>query len=140
MVAITIGKLASETGVHLETVRYYERIGLIPAPRRARNGYRHYRAEDVRRLSFVRRARDLGFDIEEIRTLLALAEPGLPSCDEVRTLAIAHLGDIQSKISDLQRLASLLTTSIEQCRESEALTCPVLDMLGASAIGSTPNP
>ncbi|GBQ27649.1 helix-turn-helix domain-containing protein [Gluconacetobacter azotocaptans] len=133
MAAITIGKLASQTGVHLETVRYYERIGLIPAPRRARNGYRHYRSEDVRRLSFVRRARDLGFDIEEIRTLLALAEPGQSSCDEVRKLAMAHLGDIQSKISDLQRLASLLTASIEQCRGSEVPACPVLDMLGASA-------
>lgn len=100
MRGLTIGKLAGAAGVHLETIRYYERIGLMPEPGRTTGGYRSYGAEHARRLSFIRRARELGFGIEDIKALLALAEPGHTSCADVKTLTMTHLDDVRAKILD----------------------------------------
>src|SRR5919109_312829 len=105
---LTIATLAKASGVHLETVRYYERIGLMPKPARAANGYRSYGPEHVRRLSFIRRAREIGFSVCQINELLALAQPGRTSCAEVQTLAAAHLAEVRAKIADLCRLESIL--------------------------------
>src|SRR5579863_7621733 len=96
MQGLTIGKLAGAAGVHLETIRYYERIGLMPEPGRTAGGYRSYGADHARRLAFIRRARELGFGIEGIRTLLNLAAPGRASCAEVRALTMAHLDDVRA--------------------------------------------
>ncbi|CAN7613009.1 MerR family transcriptional regulator [Pararhizobium sp. LjRoot238] len=129
MQGLTIGKLAEAAGVHLETVRYYERIGLMPEPGRTTGGYRSYGDEHVLRLSFIRRARELGFTIEDIKTLLALAEPGHRSCAEVRALTMHHLEVVRARIADLRRLESILTATVDQCSGTATPVCPVLDML-----------
>lgn len=132
MRSLTIGKLAELARVHLETIRYYERIGLMPEPGRTPGGYRSYEDGHVRRLSFIRRSREVGFNIEEIKALLALAEPGQVSCAEVRALTMAHLDDVRTKIADLRRLESILAETVDQCSGSDTPACPVLDMLGDS--------
>lgn len=109
MRGLTIGRLAEAAAVNLETVRYYERIGLMPSPPRTRSGHRAYEPSRVRTLSFIRRARELGFAIEEIRALLALAEPGRGSCSEVRKIAAGHLVEVRGKLADLTKLKAILS-------------------------------
>lgn len=131
---LTIGQLAERSGVNLETVRYYERIGLMPEPGRTEGGHRMYDEAHRRRLSFIRRGRELGFGIGEIRALLALAEPQRRSCDEVRAVASAHLQDVRAKIADLARLEALLAGTVDRCDSGAAApSCPVLDLLEAAA-------
>jgi MerR family mercuric resistance operon transcriptional regulator len=126
---LTIGQLAAAAGVNLETVRYYERIGLMPQPARTAAGHRAYEESHIRRLAFVRRARELGFSIEQIRALLALAEPSRASCAEVREIARTHLAEVRAKRADLARLEGILTETIAECSGDAAPSCPVLDML-----------
>lgn len=126
---LTIGELAAAASVNLETVRYYERIGLMPKPFRSPAGYRLYEPDHVVRLAFVRRARELGFTIEDIRALLALHKPGKNKCADVALIAAAHLADIERKVADLQKLATILSTTLKKCRGGPAPSCPVLDML-----------
>jgi MerR family transcriptional regulator, mercuric resistance operon regulatory protein len=128
---LTIGTLAKASGVHLETVRYYERIGLMPKPSRTASNYRSFGPEHVERLSFIRRAREIGFSIREIRELLALAEPGRASCAEVQTLTTVHLGEVRAKIADLRKLETILAGALERCLGESAPACPVLDMLAS---------
>ena len=97
---LTIGRIASAAGVNLETVRYYERIKLMPLPARTASGHRAYEEGHIRRLAFIRRARELGFSIEQIRTLLALAEPTRASCAEVQEVAQTHLDEVRAKLAD----------------------------------------
>lgn len=132
MRTLTIGKLAELSGVHLETIRYYERISLMPEPGRTSGGYRSYGEGHVQRLAFIRRSRELGFNIEEIKMLLALAEPAQASCAEVRALTMVHLEDVRARISDLRRLESILANTVEQCSGNETPACPVLEMLNES--------
>ena len=132
MRALTIGKLAATAGVNLETVRYYERIGLMPKPARSRGGHRHYAHEHTRQLRFIRRARELGFGIQGIRALLALVDPGRRSCGDVRNIASAHLQSIRAKITDLVQLEGILKKTVAQCSGRRTPICPVLDMLGAT--------
>ena len=129
---LTIGKLADLTDVHLETIRYYERIGLMPEPGRTPGGYRSYGDGHVQRLAFIRRSRELGFNIEEIKMLLTLAEPGQASCAEVRALTMVHLEDVRAKIADLRRLESILADTVDQCSGNVTPACPVLEMLTAN--------
>jgi MerR family mercuric resistance operon transcriptional regulator len=129
---LSIGRLAALTGVHLETIRYYERIGLMPAPERTDGGRRMYADAHRRRLAFVYRARQLGFSLEDIRALLALSEPPRRSCREVELIAAAHLADVRAKIADLARLEALLATAVSCCVRDDVPTCPVLDLLEAS--------
>lgn len=132
MQSLTIGRLAAATGVNLETVRYYERIGLMPPPARAASGHRIYEQSHVRRLAFIRRARELGFGIEQIRTLLAIAEPNRSSCAEVRELAQTHLDEVRAKLADLAKLERILSATVSRCSGDPAPTCcPVLDLLTA---------
>lgn len=127
---LTIGRLAELSGVNLETVRYYERIGLMPEPGRTDGGHRIYDPVHRRRLTFIRRGRELGFGIDEIRALLALAEPQRRSCDEVRVVASTHLQDVRAKIADLVRLEALLAVTVDRCdSRADAPSCPVLDLL-----------
>lgn len=127
----TIGRLAAAAGVNLETVRYYERIELMPPPARTASGHRAYEEGHIRRLAFIRRARELGFGIEQIRALLALAEPSRASCAEVREIARTHLDDVRAKLADLARLESILAETVSRCSGDPAPSCPVLDMLAA---------
>lgn len=124
-----ISKAATASGCHLETIRYYERIGLMPSPERIGSGYRSYEHTDVERLRFITRGRDLGFSLEEIRSLLRLAQDPDLSCGEVDQLARKHLGDIQARLADLQRMASELTRTIGACHGDERGTCTILETL-----------
>jgi len=129
MQSMTMGKLARAAGVNLETVRYYERIGLMPLPPRTSNGHRCYAAEHVRRLTFVRRARDLEFGLEDIRDLLALAESSKPCCGDVRAIAAAHLHNIRRKLADLAKLEAILGKTVARCSGERTSTCAVLNVL-----------
>ncbi|QGM98248.1 MerR family transcriptional regulator [Methylocystis parvus] len=133
MQPLTIGRLAAAAGVNLETVRYYERIELMPQPARTASGRRAYEQAHVRRLAFIRRARELGFSIEDIRALLALAEPSRVSCVDVREIARTHLDEVRAKLADLARLEGILAATIAQCSGDPAPSCPVLDMLATPA-------
>jgi len=126
---LTIGTLSGLTGVNIETIRYYERIRILPAPRRSANGRRSYQPADVRRLGFLRRARELGFSLEDIRAMLRLGGPERASCREVRQIAAHHLSEIRTKIADLRRLEKLLANTVIRCTGTTAPDCPVLDIL-----------
>lgn len=129
--ALTIGRLAQDAGVNLETVRYYERIGLMPKPDRTPGGHRSYTAEEGRRLAFIRRARELGFGLDDIRALIALAQPGRTSCAEVQAIAAAHLETVRAKMADLARLEAALAGTVDRCRGDTAPSCPVIEVLCA---------
>ncbi len=124
--------LSRLTGCNIETIRYYESIGLMPDPPRSAKGYRIYSSEHVTRLGFVIRARALGFTLEEIRGLLTLVEGGRHSCAEVRDLASQHLENVREKIRDLRRVESVLATTIGQCSGTDAPDCPVIEALGGT--------
>lgn len=124
-----IGQAGAASGCHLETIRYYERIGLLPRPPRTAGGYRDYRHEDVERLQFVTRGRDMGFSLEQIRSLIGLAENADLSCGEVDRVARQHLGQIEAKLDQLHRMASELHRVIESCSGGERARCTILDSL-----------
>ena len=131
---IQIGELSRQTGCNVETIRYYERIGLLPHPARSDARYRLYAAGDMRRLVFVRRARELGFTLDDIRALLALsAGDGKDTCAEVRQLAAGHLEDIRAKIADLRAMERVLSDAMRRCDTGEVPGCPLIDALSASA-------
>jgi MerR family transcriptional regulator, mercuric resistance operon regulatory protein len=126
---LTIGMLSEMTGVNIETIRYYERTNVLAVPPRTASGRRIYRAADVRTLAFLRRARELGFSLGDIRALLRLGGPEKAPCREVRRIAGHHLDNIRSKISDLRKLERLLAKTVAQCTGTTAPDCPVLDIL-----------
>lgn len=132
---IPIGELSHLTGVNIETIRYYEKIKMLPAPPRTESGRRVYGAKETQILAFIRRGRELGFTLDEIRALLDLGGPGKASCGEVREIARRHLKDIRSKIDDLVKLEKLLAKTIAQCSGRKVPECPVLDMLDAQRTG-----
>lgn len=125
-----IGDLARETGTAVETVRYYEKIGLLPLPLRADNNYRCYSEGHLRRLSFVRRARDLGFSLDQIRELLNLADDRDRSCAAVDGLAHQHLASVDRKITDLKALRRELGSLIDQCGHGSISACRIIEALG----------
>ncbi len=122
-------ELARRTGANLETVRYYEKIGLLPAPPRTASGYRSYDAAHERRLGFVRRARELGFSLEEIRALLRLVDEREQPCAEASRLAGSHLADVRAKIADLKRMERVLRNVVAQCGDGTRRDCPLIDTL-----------
>lgn len=127
---LSIGGLARKAGVNLETIRYYERIGLMAEPARTDGGHRIYEESHRRRLEFIRRGRELGFGIEDIRGLLALSEGDGKPCEAVQAIAAKHLAQVRSKIADLKRLAGILSQTVSQCGATIGTPhCPVLDML-----------
>ena len=129
---VSIGGLSGLTGVNIETIRYYERVAMLPAPRRTQGGHRVYGPKEIRTLTFIRRARELGFGLDEIRALLDLAAPGKASCAEVRAIAAHHLEDVRAKIADLEKLERLLSKTIRQCSGKAVPDCPLLDVLDTS--------
>jgi MerR family mercuric resistance operon transcriptional regulator len=129
---IRIGDLSHRTGCNIETIRYYERVGLLPHPPRSPSRYRLYDSNDVRRLTFVRRSRELGFSLDEVRALLAVsANSGQETCAEVRDLAAHHLEDIRAKIADLRAMERVLADSVRRCDAGEDPGCPLIDALSA---------
>src|SRR5262245_38298192 len=127
--SVAIGELSRLTGVNIETIRYYERIKMLPTPPRTASGRRVYGATDLRILAFIRRARELGFSLDEIRALLRLGGPEKASCREVREIAAHHLEGIRAKLGDLRKLERLLTKTVTRCSGRTAPDCPVLDIL-----------
>src|SRR5262252_1440765 len=126
---ILIGELSRLSGVNIETVRYYERIKMLPVPQRTASGRRLYGATELRMLAFIRRSRELGFSLNEVRALLRLGAPGRASCSEVKVIATHHLEDIRAKLSDLKKLERLLAKTVTRCSGKKAPNCPVLDIL-----------
>ena len=126
---IAIGSLSKHTSTNIETIRYYERIGLLPAPARSSGGYRLYETGHLKRLNFIRRARILGFSIGEVRTLLRLADERRRPCAEVRVVAEAHLKDVRTKIEDLRRMERVLKATVARCAEGRRSDCPVIEAL-----------
>jgi MerR family mercuric resistance operon transcriptional regulator len=128
---IPIGEVSRLTGVNIETIRYYERIKMLPAPQRTASGRRVYGPHEARILAFIRRSRELGFSLDEIRTLLRLGGPERASCREVREIAAHRLEDIRAKLGDLKKLERLLAKTVARCSGKMAPDCPVLDILDA---------
>jgi len=128
-VQLTIGRLSRRAAVNIETVRYYERVGLLPSPPRTEGGHRLYGEPHVKRLTFVRRARELGFTLEEIRALLRLADERPPSCATARSLATKHLAEVREKIADLKRMERVLTQTVALCEQGDRPECPLLEAL-----------
>lgn len=124
-----IGELARRTGVNVETIRYYERAGIVPAPPRTEGGHRAYDTGFVRRLTFVARARRLGFSLQEIRSLLRLVDANSLTCADVRELTLSHADEIRRKIADLRQLESTLSALADQCHGQRVPECPVLEQL-----------
>ena len=125
---VQIGDASRRSGVHVETIRYYERIGLVAPPSRNRGGRRLYSGADVRRLAFIRHCRDLGFSLDDVRALLDLVDGGI-RCGEVRGIALAHRKSIQTRIAGLKRLDRRLGALARQCEGADAADCPVIDAL-----------
>lgn len=132
---MNIGKLARAADTKAETIRYYERIGLLSAPPRTAGNYRDYSATHVRRLIFTRRARDLGFSIEQIRALLDLTDHKDQSCEAVDAIAREHLTEVRRKLSDLGALRRELESLIGQCRHGTIAECRILEALAPEAAG-----
>ena len=123
-----IGALSKRSGVNIETIRYYERIGLMPAPPRSHGGHRVYDRDHLKRLSFIHRSRQLGFTIQEIRDLLGLIE-GDYTCRDVKAVVLDHIGDVRAKIADLKKLENTLLEFADQCDGGETAVCPIINQL-----------
>jgi MerR family mercuric resistance operon transcriptional regulator len=124
-----IGTFSERTDCHIETIRYYERIKLLPKPPRTEGGHRLYDREQVKRLVFIRRSRELGFSLDEIRTLLRLVDGKRYTCQEVKTITETHLEDVKRKIADLRRLQKTLAAISSQCEGGSVPACPIIDTL-----------
>lgn len=126
---ITIGQLANAVGVNLETVRYYERIGLMPKPDRTEGGHRAYGHEHVLRLSFIRRARALGFSIEDVRGLVTISAISDRPCADAKAIVGTHLAKVRARLAALTNLESILAATASRCGDTSAQKCPVLELL-----------
>lgn len=125
----SIGALAEATDAKVETVRYYERIGLLPEPERTSGNYRAYTGDHLARLSFIRRARDLGFTLDQVRALLGLADNKNNDCCAVDAMARDHLTDIDRKIADLKALRRELNDLLGQCKQGTIADCRIIGAL-----------
>ena len=128
---MTRGELAKASGVNSETIRYYEKIHLMPNPGRSQAGHRQYMENHLKHLMFIRRCRELGFSLEEIRLLLSLVESADYSCDEIKNQTERHLSDVQNKLRDLQKMEILLKQLISQCHSGKPGHCPIVEALYA---------
>jgi len=126
---MTRGELAKRTGCNAETVRYYEKIGVIPEPLRSATGYRQYDETHEQRLRFVMRGRELGFAIEDLKSLLDLVDRNAVSCGEVETLAKRHLRSVREKIGDLKRMERVLGETVQACSGDNVPECPLINTL-----------
>lgn len=127
---LTIGGLSDRTGVNVETIRYYEREGLLPSIPRTAGGHRVFGDAHLRRLLFIRRSRELGFSGAEIRALLDLVDGGY-TCGEVRDLTLGHLANVKARIAGLRRLEKTLATVSARCEGGDLPDCPIVEALSA---------
>ncbi len=123
-----IGQAAERSGVAIETIRYYEREGIVPKPDRTASGRRTYSEGDIARLRFVKRCRDLGFPIPGAKSLLGLTDGSHKSCSTAQSIAAKHLTDVQDKMADLKRMERALIEMIRLCDGNDE-QCPILDHL-----------
>jgi DNA-binding transcriptional MerR regulator len=141
MMKLTIGRIAREADTQVETVRYYERIGLLRPPARTDANYRVYGVDDLGRLSFIRRARELGFSIDQVRSLLTLADKTTEPCGPIEEVARSHRQMVESKISDLLALKLKLDTLIRECGQGSTFECSIIDALSPRPPSpATPSP
>lgn len=127
---LTIGQVAKQTGVTVETVRFYEKQGLIDSPQRSESGYRQYPRETIARVRFIQNAKDVGFTLKDISALLALRQEPGTSCDDIRLQATRKIEEVDQKIRDLQRIRSALASMIVKCHSGGPLSqCPILEEL-----------
>lgn len=127
---IAIGELARRSGCKVQTVRYYETIGLLPRPLRTAGNHRVYGPEQAARLGFVRKARDLGFPLDSIRALLELGDEPADSCDEINRIAASHLADVESRIARLRNLRAELERIVRLCSGGKVADCRIIQTLG----------
>ncbi|MDP6345086.1 MAG: helix-turn-helix domain-containing protein [Alphaproteobacteria bacterium] len=128
---VAIGAVSRRTGCPIETIRYYEKIALLPKPARTAGGHRLYRKGEVERLSFILRCRQLGFAIDEIRALLDLVDGGENSCTAVKAITEERLVDVRRKIADLRKLEGTLADMVAACGTGQVPDCPVIEALHA---------
>ncbi len=128
---LSVGKLAEKAGINLETVRYYEGIGLMPKPKRKDSGYRIYSENDLKRLLFVKRAKELGFTLKEIKELLEIKIETKSTCGDIKHIAEHKILDVELKIKDLQKIKKALKNLVAQCICEEVSTddCPILESI-----------
>jgi len=124
-----IGALSRLTNVNIETIRYYERIGILPRPDRTAGGNRQYNHPQLKRLFFIKRCRDMGFSLKEVRTLLELVDRQDFICSEVHDLTESHLVSVRQKQADLKRLEQTLQSMVSQCKRGDVPECPIIDEL-----------
>jgi MerR family mercuric resistance operon transcriptional regulator len=130
MGALTIGELAKRADVGVETIRFYEREGLVAEPPRRPSGYRQYPPEAVRRVRFIRRAKDLGFTLKEVSELLSLRVDPKTTCADVRKMARRKIAHVEAKMTELLRMKAVLVRLAGSCRgEGPTSTCPIIDLL-----------
>lgn len=131
MTTFTAGQLAQKSSVNVETIRFYERRGLLPEPKRSKSGYRQYSESDVARILFIKRAKELGFTLKEISELLSLKIDSDTTCGDVKRLAESKVANIEEKIADLQRIKRVLNKLIILCEKENATSseCPILEAL-----------
>ena len=129
---LSIGDAARRTMIKVPTIRYYEEIGLLPAPGRSESNRRRYSEDAIRRLTFIRHARQLGFEVDTIRELLRLQDEPDRRCDEVDTLAREHLAEIEEKIARLTALRRELMRMLKSCRGGRVAECRVIESIGKS--------
>ncbi|NHN86253.1 MerR family DNA-binding protein [Acetobacter musti] len=130
---LSIGDMGRITDTKVETIRYYERAGLLPAPPRSAGNYRVYTQEHLSRLRFIRRARELGFPLDQVRVLLDLAAHTDRSCEQVDAVAREHVMEIDRKIRDLRSLRQELSELLKQCQHGKIGECRIIDALGPGA-------
>jgi MerR family mercuric resistance operon transcriptional regulator len=124
-----IGALSKQTGCNIETIRYYEREGLLPNPPRTEGGHRVYNEEHLKRLTFIRRSRELGFTLEEVRGLLRMVDGEHYTCAQVKSLTLDHLEDVRGKLADLKKLEKVLKQLADRCTGDETPDCPIVEAL-----------
>ena len=124
-----IGDMSKRTGVNIETIRYYERINIMPKPDRTPSGNRQYNHEQLKRLSFIKTSRELGFSINEIRALLEMVDQQNFSCGEVHGLTIGHLASVREKIKGLRKLEDALVLMAAECSQGDVPDCPIIETL-----------
>ena len=127
--ALLIGEISRRSGVNIETIRYYERSGVMPKPARSAGGQRLYNETQLNRLGFIRRSRELGFSLKETCALLLLVDSGEMTCSEVHGMTIEHLKDVKSKIVDLRKLERALKELAAQCSLGDVSDCPIVENL-----------
>ena len=124
-----IGQAAELSGVHIETIRYYERIGVMPAAPRSPGKQRLYNGEQLKRLRFIKRSRELGFSLDEIRSLLSLSDEHQLSCADVHRLTVGHLEQVQQKLAQLSNIEATLKDMAKQCSQGDVPDCPIIETL-----------